>query len=319
MSTLTLTAIRLQFRSGWQLGKRRDDIARTEQHLSSDTLKAALTACHAAILGPKRTEAQLLDFMASFHLSSTFPYDQENLYLPTPIGLWPLPQHQHDKTIRRYTFIRKQDFERLYLAAPHPIQEPKGITALQTELVQRVQVARPWTGDTDAQPYFVERHFAAADQGLYFLLSCPDPAHQAQVFAALHLLADQGIGLGKSSGSGAFLFTAQPFTLPRPPKPDAYMALGHFLPHPDYYPQLHQDLLYWGLQSCGGFMGGAAAPHQRRHSRREIYMLTQGSLFRQDPTSQGTYADLRPLSDQYPHPIYRDGRPILIPIQYPRP
>jgi CRISPR type III-A-associated RAMP protein Csm4 len=333
MSQPEFTAIRLQFHSGMHLARRSDDLGKSRPLPSSDSLKAALTACHAQILGPRKTEALLLAFMHSFALSSAFPSGPYGaLYLPKPIGLDPFATETpapgdaaEAKARRKLQYLPLAAFRQHYLQGQALTgKSARALSSPQSEAqaVQRVRVAQPWHGRIDAEPYLVERLTWEECAGPWFLLQCADAAAQAAVMSALHLLGDSGLGQGKTYGGGTFTFTTEPIDLscdlraddhlPQSAQPRiCYLALGRYLPQllPDRPIQWPHT---WSLAHVGGFLAGASDPTQRRHLRRTAYMFGEGSLFAHDPRGGGDYIDLAPASS--PHPAYRDGRCICLPI-----
>jgi CRISPR type III-A-associated RAMP protein Csm4 len=344
-----LSAIPLHFQGSYHLARRREDLAQSLIAPSSDSLKGALAAAWVRLQGPGLPLGAALDFLRSFQISSAFPCHtdadgQRHYQLPVPIGAWPPPNLRQDKQARKQQFLDQKDFESWYLgvgdlgnvilnAAKRSEESGVGLDVESTQdslslsnslsnslshsLQTRIQSARPWAGEKDARPFLTERRSFADSQGLYFLLACDNPARRAEVLSALDLLGDQGLGSAKSVGGGHF--RAGPpedwhCPAPAPGLPLAYMALGRFLPAPAYQALLPTQVLSYRLCSGGGFSAGAAGGLHRQ-LRRSAWLLGEGSLFAEDPSAHGTQLDLAP--DHAPHPIYRDGACLFLPIHRP--
>jgi CRISPR type III-A-associated RAMP protein Csm4 len=343
MKTTPLLSVRLHFQGGLHLAQTRDENSRGQDYPGSDTLKAALTACHAQLLGgmaPASREAAIRDFMDGFALSSGLPFRGGRSFLPVPLEAWPPPgtPQKQLKALRKVRFISVALFERCYGAAARPrwphgdgiVVGDGGDAALawleQAEAeapdaarhhvapMQRVRVARPWAGEDDARPYFVERQSWAGEAGIHFLLQTRDAAVLGQVQAALRLLGDEGMGLGKSVGGGAFTSTCAPLPL-HLPADGPHMALGRLLPHVDMAADLPAHARAWAFRPGGGFAAGARE-HPRHLLRLPIYLLAEGSTFHADPRPWAQLRDVRPAGHAG-HPIWRDGRPLCIPVHLP--
>lgn len=330
-----LSAIPLHFQGSYHLARRREDLAQSLIAPSSDSLKGALAAAWVRLQGPGLAPGAVLDFLRSFQISSAFPCHtapdgQRHYQLPVPIGAWPPPNLRHDKQARKQQFLDQGDFEKWLLGVrglglgvsldDENAQDSLSHShshSLSHSLQTRIQSARPWAGEKDARSFLTERRSFAEQQGLYFLLACEDPVRRAEVLSALDLLGDQGLGSAKSVGGGHF--RAGPpeewhCPAPAPGLPLAYMALGRFLPAPAYQALLPAQVLSYRLCSGGGFSAGASGGLHRQ-LRRSAWLLGEGSLFAEDPSAHGTQLDLAP--DHAPHPIYRDGACLFLPICRP--
>lgn len=324
-----LSAIPLYFRGSYHLGRRRDDLAQGFAAPASDSLKGALAVAWLRLQGPDLASDAVLNFLRSFRISNAFPFHtdsdgQLHYQLPVPVGAWPPPELRHDKQLRKLTHLPFEEFAEVFLrgkgarardrvgmGSSHSLSHSHA--ALQT----RIQSARPWEGQKDARPFLTERRSFQEGRGLYFLLECPDAARRAEVLSALDLLGDQGIGSAKSVGGGHFTAGAPEdwaCPAPAPGQARAYMSLGRFLPAPACQAGLPDGLLSYRLCSGGGFSAGASGGLHRK-LRREVWLFGEGSLFTEDPSAWGDQIDLAPA--HAPHPIYRDGACLFLPILRP--
>jgi CRISPR-associated protein Csm4 len=151
--------------------------------------------------------------------------------------------------------------------------------------------------------------------GLYFLLHFPEANAEleAELQAALALLAEEGIGGERSSGAGRFEFDWQ--ELPETwqqvvnhPQGDRYGLISLFweLPLPA---TIITDATKYTLQERSGWI---ASPFSGRQLRRKaVQMFAEGSVFPKEPLGQ--LANVTP--DQFKaHKIYRSGLALSLPI-----
>ena len=156
--------------------------------------------------------------------------------------------------------------------------------------------------------------------GLYFLVrfleDMPDLEQNLQ--AALHFLGEEGMGGERSIGAGRFQVQWQRL-------PDLWQSLiafdggsHHGLISLFWEPSLDAHFLdgaSYALQERGGWV---TSPFSGRQTRRQsVQMFTEGSVFATPP--QGRLADVTPAefirNGQYdPHPIYRNGIALSLPI-----
>lgn len=314
--------VKLHFEGGLHLAGRSEDFGKSRAYPGSDSLKAALCACFAQLQGNHMREEAMTAFMDGFRLSSAFPFDAKGLFLPIPIGLWPLETVEMklsasaSKQIRKLEYLRLADFVKYFIEGDwrHTLNPAEQEILQYAESVQHVRVAKPWEGQTDARPYMQERRTWGQGSGLYFLLNVETAQHNS-VMAALQLLADQGMGLRKSIGGGAFRFEISDLEIAQPAETaaKAWMSLGRYLPQlPEG--KLPQIPLSYRLCDVKGYMAGASTFEARRSMRKRIYMLGEGSLFAQDPQADGRCIDLAP--ENAPHPAWRDGRCLFLPILF---
>lgn len=169
-----------------------------------------------------------------------------------------------------------------------------------------------------------EKNFKSLS-GLYFLLQFPKAEQKLadNLQAALHLLGEEGIGGERSSGAGQF--EVEWLRLP-----ELWQKVVNFSEQPAYHylislfwddeasnlAELITDKSSYEIQERGGWI---ASPFSGRQLRRQmIRMFAEGSVFPSLP--KGKLANVTPkefrTADGYrPHPIYRNGISLSLPIK----
>jgi CRISPR-associated protein Csm4 len=158
--------------------------------------------------------------------------------------------------------------------------------------------------------------------GLYFLLqfSQQDRELENNLYAALNLLGEEGLGGERSSGAGRFEI-------------DAWEDLpSHWNNLVNFQQGTHHSLisLFWELPLAEGFLenssyelvergGWISSPFSGRQLRRQkVRMFVEGSVFTSPPSGQladVTPREFRTSDGKYnPHPIYRNGVSLSLPI-----
>jgi CRISPR-associated protein Csm4 len=163
----------------------------------------------------------------------------------------------------------------------------------------------------------VQRVHFASDAGLYFIIQFAGTDTEAQqrnrrrFESCLQLLADSGVGTDRTSGTGWFTWKVPlDLTMTVPERANRFLNLGLYCPAVDE-PAL-KDLQHasYELVKRGGWIASAEQTEHLSWRKKSVYMFREGSVFTHQPT--GKYVDLAP--DGCNHPIWRDGRPLVIPV-----
>ncbi len=162
--------------------------------------------------------------------------------------------------------------------------------------------------------------------GLYFLLHFPETDKKLadNLHAALHFLGEEGIGGERSSGAGRF--EVEWLELPETwqnvvnlPEPNIHHCLVSLFwdDEPSTLKRLIADETSYEIQERGGWIGTPSSGRQLR--RQMVRMFAEGSVFPEQP--QGKLANvtprefITPQGDYKPHPIYRSGISLSLPIK----
>lgn len=317
--------IKLRFHTPLHLSRGREQYDEGATTLHSDTLVAALFSA-ACRLGVEAEE--VLSMLDSFRISSAFPFYGEEYFFPKPMTALPfklsdLDKEKQGKPFKKIRFLGKDWFEKILFAEEEQIQarthlqqpafltdKPIG-TVFKREVVQRVTIAPDYS--EDAKPFYTERLYFAEDAGLFVLVQWLDESAKPLFQNAFRLLGDLGVGTDRSVGNGFFTPSFGSLSLSMPDQASNQCALGLYLPHES---EIQEDFLEksaWGLVKRGGFLAGAANEEHITLRKKSVYMFDVGSVFPNTPL-KGKRVDLKPDWQGLNHPVWREGRPVFVPI-----
>jgi CRISPR-associated protein Csm4 len=299
---------------------------------------------------PRYEGRQLQPGEPPFWLSSAFPFSGGVYFYPRPLlrppGLDEEGSPRLGKSLKRVQFISQAVFQTLIagrpLAGEWLEQDPRqpDRQRLRPELLaqggrilldpgesgQLAAAIEAYTGkrqiwtegprpavtvdraSSRSQVFATGQVRFAPASGLFFLARYADLSWRAPVEQALRMLGDAGLGGERSRGHGQFdLEIDQAFTLAEPQAPDAYTTLAPlWLSDQDAQAGLLASASY-GLLGRRGWVG---APGHLSLTKRSLFLLAEGSVFRQLPA--GALVDVRPLgqADKPPlvqHPVWQYG------------
>jgi CRISPR type III-A-associated RAMP protein Csm4 len=321
----------------------RADYETSETTLHNDTLHAAIIAACAHL-------GQIPETLPEMAFSSLFPFWKDatgtpQYFLPRPLMGEPiLPNHQQAdspidpkdrKAFKKVQWLAWPLLERFlkgdaafqdqqqFLAneallkgafaySKHVHEVPEAIyTAEQTP---RTRISRE---NKDTTIYYSERIRFVEGAGLYAMAVLPDGTLPA-VNNALDYLCDAGLGTDRTVGNGAFTYEWDTLTLPDVPNPIGYYVAGMLLPEAQaqYRPAFEAPQSGWHLEKRGGWLTQEPYLGLRK---KHVWMLAPGAYLHGLEIPRGLVAghvaDLRP--DNVPHPVWRSGRTLLLPVASP--
>lgn len=308
-------------------GKENYDFSASDMH--SDTLSAAL----AAIKIQAKGEADLMSFMESFVVSSAFPYIQDRYFLPKPCGkidveVFDADEYVVRKRLKKVRFVeiglwnelvagRKLTVQNWQLKGdfllPSDFPSAKFMLPFTSQVSQRVSVPRE--DGIDAEPFFFEWTYFSADSGLYCLLDAPTDKKE-ELLRLFGRLGEEGLGTDRNVGGGKFEVETLELTMPDVESPDSSLLLSLFIPTEDELRLLDLERSLYELLQRGGYMSGSQELDFRHLWKKSIYMFNVGSVFHTTVPLKGKVVDLKPdWNDKRMHPVYRSGRPFVVPIK----
>ncbi|WP_017295919.1 type III-A CRISPR-associated RAMP protein Csm4 [Geminocystis herdmanii] len=324
----------------------------TQERVKSDTLFSALIISYARLFGKKEVEdllTQLNQNPTLFRHSSTFIYRRNNdrftYYLPKPL-LFPqnypvgndldftktykkikyLPLIIWQKWYQKEGFTQKDQQELIDKTQAKKIDtqylHQQGLFDYQNNFnIQKFPKVAVDRNDSSTNFYhtgFVQYNYENDQEysGLYFLINFDENTKELEIkiCAALHLLAEEGIGGERSSGAGRF--TPEWLELPLQWQEIIHFNSGDFYSLMSLFwdSSIYSEITaqsYYEIQERGGWI---ASPFSGRQLRRKmIRMFTEGSVFSSMP--QGELADVTPLDFKKVHTVYRSGISLSLPIQ----
>lgn len=306
--------------------------------IHSDTLQAALMSCLAATGAPIPNDGNL-----GFITSSLFPYYQEKAdstpvyFLPMPLTPMKSANPSLGKKVKSLQWVDAALFQDLlagkdlspainaqsdiiqesYLSrTPLPEDQNGSREFIRSEVAERVTI-KDRTGQSDADPYYMDRILFRDYAGLYFLATGDTDLLEK----ALTLLSQEGIGTNRHVGFGFFDYTIDELTLSLPNNASHLLSLSLFIPESEE--QLHKlfasDDIAYDFVRRGGWITTYPYSTLRKNA---IYGFLPGSVFKgeettcNDVTCKGKIVNLCPtVGDATPsHPIWRNGKSIMLPI-----
>ncbi len=328
----TFTIYQLHFSSPLHVSDRHEMADVSMKTIQSDTLMAALFNCLA------KTEPNLPpDGDMGFIASSLFPFYQKDAE-SKPIFFFPMPMIVSSKDIvdpgmaKKIKKVKWIEFRLLskmlsgnsdiwgkngsnihgsYLTdLPLPKDGQDGDDFIISHVMQRVKIGDR-TGIEDALPYFVDRIMFKDFSGLFFLVK----GDSALADKSMAVLAEDGIGTDRNVGFGAFTFSKGEITVNYPENTDHMISLSMLIPKSKRELQdlLDSEKVAYDFERRGGWI--TSFPHNTLR-KNAVYAFTPGSVFKNTGYEVvGKICDLKPSCIDGPaHPVWRDGRSIMIPI-----
>ena len=335
MRMATFTIYQLHFTSPLHISDRHEAADVSMKTVQSDTLMAALFSCLA------KTEMELPpDGDLGFVVSSMFPFYQKDagskpsFFFPMPrtMGYFDISDPSMAKKIKKVKWVEQNLFSKILFGNNHVFglgdldcsyvhgayltehrmseDEIDNNDFVVSHVMQRVKIDDR-TGQEDALPYFVDRVMFKDYSGLFFLVS----GNTSLADKAMAVLAEEGIGTDRNVGFGAFTFTKSEMTIDYPEEGDHLMSLSMLIPNSEKELKdiLESDRVAYDFERRGGWI--TSFPHNTLR-KNAIYAFLPGSVFKNTGDEiLGKITALRPSCLTSPnHPVWRDGRSIMIPI-----
>ena len=330
----------------WRFGPDSGARDRVDPICHSDTLYSALSAAMARLGVLEEWFAATVPFPA-IRLSSLFPYQGDLLFIAPPRSLWP-PATSSRVRWAGARFVPVNVVE-LLLTGKTLEEENWLVDGASDCLVPaggRFRGAGPFrvslrsSAAVDRLGAGVEPHLTAClefaeEAGMWGLVEFTSAEVKEQwghrVRSALRLLADCGIGGERSRGWGRsampsireglvpeLLFRSrgakengEPLEL-APESEGARWLLSLYSPAPD-------DAVNWrlGNYQMTSRSGRVESPASSGDLKKSLRMVTEGSVLVSPAPLKGAVRDVAP--DGFPHPVYRAGFAVSVPIRWGKP
>ncbi len=337
--------VRLRPTGPWRIGPDSGARNRVDRVYHSDTLYAAITSA-------MRQLGQLDEWLAAtaaalaapaVRFSSAFPFHRDTLFVEPPKIHWPPPPSAKIRW-KGARFVPIALVERLF-AEKHLDEERWTVDGESECLIPSTGAARvtgPFRASVRPSAAIdrvtganTEPHEAACiefrpDAGLWTVVVFEDLEAENRwgelVKAAFRLLADSGFGGERSRGWGhasapeftegefpALLVNAQP---PAPSGAEGESAPAYETAHwlLSMYSPAREDTVDWrrGAYTYAARGGRVESPAGHGALKRGLRMVTEGSVIFAGAVPCGAAPDVAP--EGFPHPVYRYGRPVAVPI-----
>lgn len=324
-----LTRIKLKNMSPLHIGTGRDSYDMASPVLSSDVLSSALASVRVMMGNVDGID----EFLKTFTVSSAFPYDHDNDFLPRPNGrlnirVKDLQESEYRKNLKKLRYISEPIWIKLakgelveidpnQLHGEFLIAKPVKDYAVPMKRISNQRVLVPREDDKDATPFMFEWTFfrhGETESGLYCLLDC-EKAAKDEIISLFQTLGTLGIGSDKTVGGGHFDIEVDEVETPQV-EGNAVMLLSTYIPQEDEIGELNLNASYYSLIKRGGFIAGSSKEEFKHLRKKTVYMFDAGSVFLTNKQLKGTIVDLSPeWNENKVHPVYRSGRPLYINIK----
>ena len=322
--------VRLRPTGPWRIGPDSGDRDRIDRVFHSDALYAAVTAAMASLdLLEDWLDSTARASVPAVRLSSCFPFMGEILYVIPPQHVWP-PAASAKVRWKGAKFVPVKVVERLLSGQPLnedgwiveggsgcliPASSHAGATVFRTAVRSSAAIDRSGGG---AAPHSTACVEFAPDSGLWFAAVFADEASRdrwtARLRGAFALLADSGLGGGRSRGWGrsespdiqegdlSKLLVSAPVGDER----------GHWLLslfHPS-----ETDSVDWekGSYSLTTRTGRTESDAGWGALKKQTRMVSEGSVLVAAAEPTGTAPNVAP--EGFSHPVYRAGYAVSLPV-----
>jgi CRISPR type III-A-associated RAMP protein Csm4 len=324
--------VRLQPRGPWRFGPQSGARDRVDRIFHSDSLYSAVTLAMLQLGDLAEWIAATADAASpAVQFSSCFPYQGNTLYIVPPTSVWP-PAQSSKVRWKGARFIPLPLVTSLLgdqpLAEDRWVVDPTSecLLAIEKQGIPsgpfRVGIRTSAAVDREENGN-IELHSTACLEfsegaGLWCVVSFADEASRLRwadpVRAAFRLLADSGMGGERSRGWGRSetpQFTEG--TLPelvytvKPEAETAWWLLSLFSPAVD-------DVVEWrrGDYSTIARGGRVESPQVSGGEKQLLRMVQEGSVLFSASQPKGAARNVAPV--EFPHPVYRAGFALAIPI-----
>lgn len=322
------TIIKLKGLTPLHMGTGKENYDFSASCLHSDTISAALTAMKARYDGSSGLE----DFIGSFTVSSAFPYVNNLLFLPRPLGnidvkVSDCEEYVSRKKLKAVRYIEQSLWNDLIVGKQLSItseQLKSGFMLPQTDSfkipcksVVNQRVAIPREEGKDAEPFFFDWTFFEKDAGL-FCLTDASGNKLDELVRLFCLLGENGIGTDKNVGGGKFYVETATVSVPDVCDTEKGMLLSLYIPtEEEINSSVDLDNSRFELCERGGYIAGSNEYELWHLRKRSVYMLCVGSVLKYKEKLVGKVVDLCPTdyNDSRLHPVYRSGKPFIVPIK----
>jgi CRISPR/Cas system CSM-associated protein Csm4 (group 5 of RAMP superfamily) len=326
----------------WRFGPDSGARDRVEPICHSDAVFSAVTNAMARLgmlEGWLAATTQAESGAPDVRFSSLYPFQRDTLLVAPPRSIWPPPPSAKV----RYKAARLVPLAVVEsLAGEKPLDDDRWVLDGESECLVPADRSRhggPFRIGLRSNaavdrltPGAVEPHATAClefgpDAGLWMLVIFPDDEAQSRwmepVRSALRLLADSGIGGERSRGWGRSVDpewnTAPDFLAAAKPESDeiAYWLLSVFAPAQD-------DTVDWNSGNYATVSRSGRVESTGRWGevrwgelKRTTMMVAEGSVLLSPSPPRGAVRDVAP--EGFPHPVFRAGFAVTIPIPWRAP
>ena len=322
--------VKLKHLSPLHIGTGKENYDFSSSVLQSDTLSAAL----AAMRVQKGRVDDVEGFLDSFTISSAFPFIGDILFMPKPNGkisvnVTDMEEYSSRKKLKKVKFMEFDLWKQLLCGESVNVTSSQlkesfllsaksvsgFVTPFKSQVNQRVSVPR--NDGADADPFFFDWTYFQENAGLFCLLDAPNNMID-ELLDLFKLLGENGLGTDKNIGGGKFEVDSniEPVNFDFVKSPNASMLMSLYIPTEGELGLLNLPESKYELVLRGGYMAGSNEEDFKHLRKKSVYALSVGSIFPTMAKLSGKIVDLKPAwNDERMHPVYRSGKPFLVPIK----
>jgi len=322
---MTFDIFKLYFQSPLHLSRGKlNTYANSDDVLHSDTIKSALYATALDIYDKSELPP---DYFDSFQVSSAYPFEGDELWLPRPFSYQPDPGSELRKALKKVEYLPKAVFEAVaegdktawksLLDSDNNFRQPK---IFEDYMTQRVQISLE---DARSTPFYIVKHYpmSPVSCGLYFMVqqTGEDAAFLPRLKGMLKFLGENGIGLNRRLGNGQFRAEHSTMTLREPENANAALSLSLYSPTQTELDALDLEKSAYLFTQRGGWIASPENEAAMSLRKRSFYMFSEGSVFKttENAPLKGRVVDVAPDDTKVPigsevgHEVWRDGKSIF--------
>ncbi len=291
--------IKLKFKTPIHLGYKEGIYNITETIVHSDTLFSGITNCYALLFGKEKTQEFLTKvFEGKFFVSSAFYYIGDEFLFPKPLVNNCYMDYKKNKRIKYVSekILKKESDQGYILQNALLSKEVRGFI-YKIEERPRVTVDR-WTSESNI--YYTACCRFSENSGLWFYMDV-DEEIVDDVFAALRLLGDEGLGGMRTYGYGSFELESWEEDIEN--LKEVNLLLSLFLPKDDEW----KKFVGYQIVERTGYI---FSPYERTKKHKVYRMFEEGSVVQ--GVVQGDIFDDTPKGFEV-HKTFKYGRAFLVP------
>jgi len=324
------------------MSEKKDEFQNEVSSLSSDMLKAAIVSA----LANFSDADSISDLNDDLRVSSAFLFYDKVYFFPKPLTKLPIhinPENiKQNKQIKHILWIEQSLFEKVINNETFDLEQQKfyqngkllvnGQLSLPENLYKAQTEERVSIGNTvyfpeteKGSPYYISRTYfyngvnhqqveEAQAAGLYFIY---DTKHEDLLVKSLSFLQDEGFGADRRVGNGRFRFELTDLELRLPDKATHQMLVSKYIPEKDLVDKGLLENSFFRLHKTSGYAAGSRKENMIHWKKKSVFMLKEGAIFPKEYNLNGKNVKLS--TDEFEnvagHPLYRDGRPVSIPIE----
>lgn len=301
--------IKLKFKSPLHIGQVDKVETVVSEIIHSDTIFSAIINSYNILYGKEKTK-ELIEYILenedSILISSAFYYYENIYFYPKPLGYkFDLVKKFDFKKVKKIKFVSE---EYLMGEVKNPIiannlaTDGKTVEKLYSiEERPRITVDRI-TNETNI--FYVSSMRFSEHSGLWFFISLSEKIEN-EIFAALKLLSDEGLGGDRTYGNGNFDFDVEEVDFGRF-RGENYLLLSVF--YPKDQGEIDSTLSY-KLYERSGYV---YSQYSMSYKQPLVRFFSEGSVFKNKVI--GDVLDITPVGFEY-HKVFKFARAYTIPIK----